>query len=500
MAVAGSIKRLITCKAAFAVLERRQQRPQPTGLQGRGAVPAVLPHHQRNSLALLHAKKAATNSKKTTQKRTATSGTDIDGTSSGGGGGGFGAASSSNAKKGYDTNKNTEDDYAIFPRLEQQVLDTLVPAYSQGGTAPASSSTNRNVGGDLPSEIYQRLSQIYGFPHFNYQTVSSASQPLTPFQNEQTLFTDLLSSSLSSSSSSPVDNLFATSSSAADQMTTVPSSSFVLQDNDSPNDFSHSLDSLPPFSNFRVLHVDPLVLQIDQFFTDAECDRYIALSKSGGTGKEDQTAILSSRSPTVGKDAKSKAQRTSTTWYHYYKSVPELMAKACRLLGLDTLAQFEEPQTVRYRRNEKFTWHLDALGPLENQNQKGGQRIATLLVYLTELTETDGGATMFRDLTPAGGGNTAGTSNQGQLKMRPQKGSALLFFPAAGGIPDTPLDIRTLHCGQAVSKNAAQDKWICQLWLRALPYAPSLPGNVQDGPNIQAAIQEYCQKFAEEVS
>ena len=56
------------------------------------------------------------------------------------------------------------------------------------------------------------------------------------------------------------------------------------------------------------------------------------------------------------------------------------MAKACRLLGLDTLAQFDEPQTVRYRWNEKFTWHLDALEPLENQ--KGGQKIATLLVYL----------------------------------------------------------------------------------------------------------------------
>ena len=487
--IAESSKRLNTSKAAFAVLERRQHRPHQTDIQGGATVPFVLPHHQRSTLTAIYAKKVA--SKKTaTRKRTTTT------TDAGSGGGGFGAAaSSSSVKKGSDTNQNMDDDYAIFPRLEQQVLDTLIPASDQDSTAPTSSSI---AGGDLPPEIYQRLSQIYGFPHFNYQTVSDESQPPTTLQNEQTLFTDLLSSS-SSPSSSPLDNLFATSLTAADQMTIVSSSS-LLPDNDSPNDFSHSLDSLPPFSNFRVLHVDPLVLQIDQFFTDAECDRYIALSNSVGTGKEDQAAILSSRSPTVGKDAKSKAQRTSTTWYHYYKNVPELMAKACRLLGLDTLAQFEEPQTVRYRRNEKFTWHLDALGPLENQNQKGGQRIATLLVYLTELTDFDGGATMFRDLAPAGGGDTGDSSNHGPLKMRPQKGSALLFFPAAGGIPDTPLDIRTLHCGQAVSNDATQDKWISQLWLRAMPYAPSLPGNVQDGPKIQAAIEEYCQQFVKEVS
>jgi hypothetical protein len=80
------------------------------------------------------------------------------------------------------------------------------------------------------------------------------------------------------------------------------------------------------------------------------------------------------------------------------------MAKASRLLGLDGIDQWEEPQTVRYRRNEKFTWHLDALGPNELGTSKGGQRIATLLVYHTGLEEGEGGATVFRDLKGADGG------------------------------------------------------------------------------------------------
>ena len=53
----------------------------------------------------------------------------------------------------------------------------------------------------------------------------------------------------------------------------------------------------------------------------------------------------------------------------------------------------------RYRRNEKFTWHLDALSPDAATDPAGaGQRVATLLVYLSDLKEDEGGATMFRDL------------------------------------------------------------------------------------------------------
>jgi hypothetical protein len=53
----------------------------------------------------------------------------------------------------------------------------------------------------------------------------------------------------------------------------------------------------------------------------------------------------------------------------------------------------------RYRRSEKFTWHLDALSPDESVTQLGGQRTATLIVYLTDLDASNGGATMFRDLS-----------------------------------------------------------------------------------------------------
>jgi hypothetical protein len=322
-----------------------------------------------------------------------------------GGGGGFGTP-----KKA----PKIEDDYALFPKLDPNILATLIP----------SDATT------FSGEIYQRLEQIYGFPDFNYDTPASSTT------------TSLLQDLITLSESPTLD------------------SSFTMFDN------------LPAFADLQVLHVDPLVISISNFFTADECERYMGLSTN--------TNSLQSRSPTVGKDAVAKAQRTSTTWYHPFASVPELMVKASRLLGLNSIDCWEEPQTVRYRPKEKFTWHLDALGPTEKQDS---QRIATLLVYLTDLSPEDGGATLFRDLQDEHGQ---------RLSVRPAQGTALLFFPAAGGLPETPYDIRTLHCGQQV---VSGDKWIAQLWLRERPYVPTAPPGNRHA-QAMTAMEEYCRLFS----
>jgi hypothetical protein len=167
------------------------------------------------------------------------------------------------------------------------------------------------------------------------------------------------------------------------------------------------------------------------------------------------------------------------------------------LLGIPTIHQWEEPQTVRYRKKEKFTWHLDALGPMEQQSTSSGQRTATLLVYLTDMNRTDGGATLFRDLgstTTAANAATIAESDRKYLRVQPKKGMALLFFPSAGGIPDCPFDIRTLHCGEVISKDAVSDKWIAQLWLRQRSYQPTAPpGNRHS--DAYTAITNYCKQY-----
>jgi len=55
--------------------------------------------------------------------------------------------------------KIATNDFAVFPALENGIQKTLVSARTENGSLHA-----------MDAEIYQRLDQIYGFPHFNFET------------------------------------------------------------------------------------------------------------------------------------------------------------------------------------------------------------------------------------------------------------------------------------------------------------------------------------------
>jgi len=192
-----------------------------------------------------------------------------------------------------------------------------------------------------------------------------------------------------------------------------------------------------------------IVLGIENFFTEKECEETKAVT---------QADAFQVTSATFSPLAQSK--RTSTSWFCYYRQMPTLLSKAQFRLGIP-LEQMEEPQIVRYRTGEEFSWHYDEVPPTQLEN--GGQRIATLLVYLN--TVQRGGGTIFRDLKDAHGR---------PLTVKPVQGCALLFFPAfANGQPDD----RTLHKGEV-----AQDtKWITQMWIHERAYKPVVPeGNTHE--------------------
>lgn len=140
------------------------------------------------------------------------------------------------------------------------------------------------------------------------------------------------------------------------------------------------------FPGIRLLHADPVVFEVEDFFTPEECDAYIAMSTEKlPKGRKAALRSMELRSATTSAASQFQQQRTSTTWFHHYVCAPELVAKASALLGVEDISLWEEPQTVRYRPGEKFSWHLDALPPAETGASKGGQRTATVLVRSSSL-------------------------------------------------------------------------------------------------------------------
>ena len=253
----------------------------------------------------------------------------------------------------------------------------------------------------------------------------------------------------------------------------------------------------------RLVHQSPPVLVIDNFLTPDECIeiKHIAMPDA-------RTASSSSSSSTTNTESTSRnkplddstttspyqvnsatfsstlsvSRRTSTSWFCTYRSVPQLLARAHYKLGIP-LQQMEEPQIVRYCSGEEFSYHYDEVP--KGQLHNGGQRIATLLVYLNSVPENDaraGGATVFRDLTDR---------TQRSMSVQPQQGSALLFFPAkADGTPDE----RTLHKGEMVLSSAFE-KHIVQMWIHERAYKAALPSPRNHQTDALDAMEHVARKL-----
>ena len=102
-------------------------------------------------------------------------------------------------------------------------------------------------------------------------------------------------------------------------------------------------------------------------------------------------------------------------------------------------------QVLRYRKGAQYAPHYDYFDARDAGTplllQRGGQRVATLIMYLN--TPEAGGATVFPDLG---------------LQIMPQRGQAVFFsYPEA--LPSS----LSLHGGEPV---ALGEKWIATKWLR----------------------------------
>jgi prolyl 4-hydroxylase len=189
----------------------------------------------------------------------------------------------------------------------------------------------------------------------------------------------------------------------------------------------------------------PRVVVLGNLLSDDECDAMIAYTEQ-----------RLQRSPVVAdSDGKTEvhAQRTSRGAM-LQRGESELVARIeARLAALTQwpAERGEGLQLLRYDSGNEYRPHYDWFNPAlpgpRKHLERGGQRVATIIMYLSDVEQ--GGATSFPNVG---------------LQVQPKKGSAVFFANTdAYGTPDQ----KTLHAGEPVLKGV---KFIATKWLREREY------------------------------
>ncbi|WVZ22187.1 hypothetical protein V8G54_000731 [Vigna mungo] len=194
-------------------------------------------------------------------------------------------------------------------------------------------------------------------------------------------------------------------------------------------------------------------------FTKEECEYLINIAKPD----MQKSAVVNSK---TGKSMDSRVRTSSGAFLargrdHIVRDIEKRIADFTFI----PVEHGEGLQVLHYEVGQKYEPHLDYF--MDNVNTKnGGQRIATMLMYLSDVEE--GGETVF----PNAKGNVSSVPWWNELSecakkglsIKPKLGNALLFWSMK---PDATLDPLSLHGGCPVIKG---NKWSCTKWMRLKPY------------------------------
>jgi prolyl 4-hydroxylase len=195
----------------------------------------------------------------------------------------------------------------------------------------------------------------------------------------------------------------------------------------------------------QVLSVTPRVATIAGFLPGPVCDWIVA--RAG-----DRITPAQVFDQETGAPVQADARSNSAVEFNFADvDVVLALVRAAIAAAIDVpLTGLEPTQVLHYEVGQAFAPHYDFMDPLVPgyalEAQRGGQRVATFLVYLNEAFE--GGETDFPLL---------------QLRAKAPPGGALYFANVdAGGAPDR----RTLHAGLAPTSG---EKWLLSQWVRMRP-------------------------------
>ncbi len=192
----------------------------------------------------------------------------------------------------------------------------------------------------------------------------------------------------------------------------------------------------------KILSTTPRIFLIENFLTASECDYMIQKARPDLK----RSTVVSS----VANYEETHEGRTSKGMFFEQRPSDYILRNIERRIAQLTMIPEENGEAIQvltYGRGEEYRPHFDFF---DNSTpggalcyNRGGQRIATLIMYLADTEE--GGETIFPKVN---------------VKVKPIKGNALLFYNCT---PDGMEDPLSLHGGAPVIKG---EKWIATKWLR----------------------------------
>lgn len=203
----------------------------------------------------------------------------------------------------------------------------------------------------------------------------------------------------------------------------------------------------------RVIHMllaltAPRIVLFGNLLSDEECDQMIELSR----GKLARSSVVNNE--TGAYDI--HPHRTSTGTY-FNRGENELIRRLEQRIA--ELVQYpvengEPIQILHYEPGGEYKPHYDYFDPKQPGNEQvltqGGQRIATLIMYLNDVEA--GGSTVFPEVG---------------IDVLPRRGNAVYFAYCS---ENGTLDTRSLHGGSPVGTG---EKWIATKWFRERHYVGS---------------------------
>ncbi|MFT6093845.1 MAG: prolyl 4-hydroxylase [Pseudohongiellaceae bacterium] len=189
---------------------------------------------------------------------------------------------------------------------------------------------------------------------------------------------------------------------------------------------------------------DPLVYVFENFLSQQEVDQLLAAAKP-----KLKKALVSDDKAGVQSDGRSG--RNCWIPFKQHRVIEDMSLRVAEVVGLP-LEQAESFQVIHYSQTQEYAPHYDAWDVATERGRrcmiKGGQRMITCLLYLSDVEE--GGGTSFPNL---------------DMEVRAKKGRMVLFHNCYTGRNIRHPD--SLHGGMPVTKG---EKWACNLWFRESNY------------------------------